>query len=189
MNGIEVYKAQVAVVQTMLMRQIDALLPQEWAARPGPGLNMPGYTLWHMVTTPDWVVHTALRGLPELRTQGQWAHNPVINPPLPPFGCSQAQADALARALKPDELRAYATDVHTTMLTWLDTLSESDLDIVPDLASNARSIPAERITEDYLAEIADQMTWNVARFLASPCIGHLRGHFGELEVHLALLRA
>ena len=60
---------------------------------------------------------------------------------------------------------------------------------MPDLARNTSTYPAQRLTPDYLAEVADMSGWNVARFLASPCIGHLRGHFGELEVHLALLRA
>ena len=189
MNGVGVLKAQLQVVNQMLQRQIDAVQPAEWAAQPGPGLNPPGYTLWHAVAAPDWVMHTAVRGLPELRTQGRWADHPGVNPPLPPFGCTGAQALALARTLTPDDLRAYAADVHAALLAWLDTLTDGDLDGVPDLARNTTTYPAERLTADYLAEVDDMTGWNVARFLASPCIGHLRGHFGELEVHLTLLRA
>lgn len=188
MNGVGVFKAQLEVVHLMLLRQINSVRPDEWTMRPAPGLNMPGYTLWHMVASPDWVLHVALRGLPEIRTQGRWAQNPAVNPPLPPFGCTGAQADAVAHAVTRDDLLAYAHDVHAATQAWLATLTDADLDAVPDLAANTRGYPGERITGDYLAEAGDMAAWNVARFLTSPCIGHLRGHFGELEVHLALIR-
>ncbi len=189
MNGVGVLKAQMDVVHGMLARLIEGMRPDELTARPAPGLNLPGYTLWHMAATPDWVVHVVLRGIPEVRTQERWTQNPGINPPLPPFGCTSAQADGVAHAVTRDDLLAYARDVQTATHAWLVTLTDADLDRVPDLATNARRYPVERITPDYLAEIADQTAWNTARFLASPCIGHLRGHAGEIDVHLELLRA
>ncbi len=189
MNGVGVFKAQLAVVQRMLLAQIDAVRTAEWAARPAANLNPPGYTLWHAVATPDWVVHTALRGVPEVRAEGRWATHQAINPPLPPFGCTAAEAAALAQVLTPDDLRAYAADVRAALLAWLEKLADDDLDDTPNLTANTSHYPTERLTPEYLAEVQDMAGWNVARFLASPCIGHLRGHFGELEVHLALLRA
>jgi len=189
MNGIGVLEAQLAVVNGILGRLIEGVRPDEWTARPAPGLNLPGFTLWHMAATPDWAVHVALRGIPEVRTQGRWAQNPGINPPLPPFGCSGAQADAVAHAVSRDDLAAYMRDVHAATRAWLATLSDADLEAVPDLAANARHYPEERVIPGYLEEIANQMAWNVARFLTGPCIGHLRGHAGELDVHLKLLRA
>lgn len=189
MNGVGVLKAQLIVVNHILHGVVARMRPEEWTARPAPGMNLPGYAIWHVPATQDWVAHVAVRGQPEVRMQGKWASMPGINPNIPPFGCTQEQADAVARAANATEVLAYADEVHAALLAWLDNLSDDDLARVPDLAVNARRYPAERITEDYLVEIADQMEWNLARFLASPCIGHARGHFGELDVQIALLRA
>lgn len=188
MNGVELITAQLVVTHQIHRNLILKVEPEEWAARPAPGMNMPGYTLWHIAATQDWVAHVATRGLPELRTQARWGNHPGINPDLPPFGCTLEQADAVAHATTPADVLEYARDVHVAMLAWLNKLGNADLDVLPDLMANTRHYPASRCTAAYLAEIADQTLWSLARFLASPCIGHARGHFGELDVQLALLR-
>lgn len=189
MNGAAVLKAQLVVVHNMYGNVVGSVATGELAGRPAPGMNLIGYNLWHIPATQDWVAHVATRGLPEVRMQGRWANHAGINPNLPPFGCTLDEADAVARAVTKDELLEYEADVHAALAAWLDSLSDTDLETVPDLAANARRYPQVRITDDYLHEIADQMAWNFARFVSSPCVGHARGHFGELEVHLALLRA
>jgi hypothetical protein len=124
----------------------------------------------------------------ELRMREPWASRPDINPPLPPFGITLQEADAIALAVAPAVLLEYADAVHSEIGLWLDSLSDADLDERPDIGAHALRYPSERITGEYLAELSDMADWNIARCLASPCIGHVRGHFGEIDLLLALMK-
>ena len=189
MNGIDVLKQQLTVVHAMYQSHVGQISPSEWVARPLPTLNLPGFTAWHMLASQDWSTHVAILGQPEVRSSPRWKDLPGINPDHPPFGMTLAQADAIARAATPTELLAYAEDLHANMMALLDTLQDADLDRVCNVRAHARAYPAERINEDYLREAENMADWTIARHFTSPCIGHARGHFGELELHLALVRA
>lgn len=130
----------------------------------------------------------AVRGLPMVRQGERWANHPGVNADLPPFGMSLAEADAIAEAVSPADLVAYQADVTAALLACLAALDENELDRVPDLDRHCRLLPAHLHTPGYLEEVGDMAGWNIARFFSSPCIGHARGHLGELDLAKTMLR-
>ena len=68
------------------------------------------------------------------------------------FGISLADADAVARAVSVDDMLAYADAVLAENVRWLGTVTERDLDRVPDNRAHLARRPAYR-TAQYLAEV------------------------------------
>jgi hypothetical protein len=142
-----------------------------------------------MAATQDWVVQVVLRGVPEVRQSERWGSHPGINPPVPPFGMTLDQADRIAHSTTAQEIAEYESDVHIEILAWLATIDDFELDRIPDLMGNAvQSYAQDRVTAAYIDELADEKEWLVWRHLTSPAIGHLRGHFGEIDAELEHLR-
>ncbi len=52
---------------------------------------------------------------------------------------TESEADAIARSVALLDLLAYADTVHQTILTWLATLNDDDLDAQPDVPAAYRS--------------------------------------------------
>jgi hypothetical protein len=189
MNGTGVIRSQFEVVHSIFQSQMRSLEPHEWTARTRADGNLIGFEFWHMAATQDWVVQVVLRGLPEVRQSVRWRDHSGVNPPVPPFGMSLEQADQIAHAASAQDIAAYEQDVYSVNLAWLTSIDDPELDRVPDLRANAlERYLQERVTEHYVTELADQMSWSVCRFLTSPAIGHLRGHFGEIDAELEHLR-
>src|SRR5260370_804108 len=82
---------------------------------------------------------------------------------------------------------AYADTVHSTIQSWLSTLSDDDLDTVPDMEAHMASYTAYQ-HPGFRAEIADLLGQPIWRLLIGPCSGHLREHLGELDVLKQVMR-
>jgi hypothetical protein len=185
-----VLKGQLQVVSAMYHDMLGRVTPEQWVVRLFPGQNLVGFTAWHMAAVQDWVIQVGVRGIPEVRSQPPWSAERTVNALAPPFGLTSLdQADSIARGVTSAALLAYHDSVNAEIHTWLDGLSEADLDRVPDVATNGRRYASERTTDEFLVEVDDMAGRTVARHLASACIGHVRGHFGEIDLLLDLMKS
>jgi hypothetical protein len=156
---------------------IDDMTEEEWSARPVPGLNLPGFTLWHVARTPDYIVQTGLRHVPEVITQERWASCGALT--TLGFGLSVTleQADAIARGLNREDVSTYADAVLAEVLAWLDTLSDDDLDTVPRWHTYIAEYPQYNVPE--IVEAPEDPIWD---YLLGTCSLHVRGHLAEVSI-------
>ncbi|TAK55077.1 MAG: hypothetical protein EPO22_14895 [Dehalococcoidia bacterium] len=103
--------------------------------------NPVGFTAWHVPAVMDRALHTWMRGLPELRTNGDLASRPGVNPPFAPFGITGDDAVGVAAAVAPAEVLAYADAVYAAAMQLIDSLDDAALDRVPDTRSHGTRLP------------------------------------------------
>lgn len=188
MDAVTLLRNQLTGVHGMYREVVETIAPDEWTARAHPGANSLGFLAWHMPAVRDWAVHVWCLGVPEVRVSTPAGARPGINPPHPPFGMSLAEADAIARAASRDDVLAYADAVNAATMSYLDTLTEGDLDTVPDTRAHSARVTAYHIP-GYLEEVSDMYDFPIWRTLGGPCYGHSRGHLGEMLAALEALRA
>jgi hypothetical protein len=188
MDAVSILRGQVTSGHALFTATVKGIGPSEWTARPDPGGNVLGFTAWHVPAVQDWALHTWMRGLPELRGSAALRTLPGIDPPFAPFGMSLDAADAIAAAVAPNDVLAYADAVLEAASRLLDTLTEAALDAVPNTREHGTRLPRHQ-TPGYLAEVDDMYDLPVWRLLAGPCFGHVREHVGEMRLALQILRA
>jgi hypothetical protein len=103
-------------------------------------------------------------------------------------GLTEAEADALARSITLMDLLAYADAAHRTVVNWLATLSDEDLDAQPDVPARLERHPA------YLSDaMRGEAPWIYERppvwRCLSPGMGHVREHLAQVELLKHQLRA
>jgi hypothetical protein len=157
---------------------ISEITDELWGRSAYPGANPLGFIAWHIIATRDWAVHTAIQGLPDVRERAPFAST-AINPALPPFGMSAADAAAIAANATRDDVLVYADAVHAAMMEWLGTLTAEALETVPDLRANASRLPAYQVP-GYIAEVEDMVGHPIWALLSAPCFAHHREHVGEI---------
>lgn len=167
---------------------IDAAEEAEpvWQVRAFAGASLPGFIVWHCARIIDWGVNTVVRGESELAASQQWSAK-LRHDMGHGAGLSDAEADEVAATVRSEDVAAYTSGLRGMVQQWLDTVSDADLDAVPDLQrrneEHARySTPAAWEEVKHLVGIP---TW---QFLARPCIAHVRVHMGELDALLQQVR-
>jgi len=186
MEAVTAFAHQMRRVNAILHNVAHDLSPDEWMARPGGGQNRLGFMLWHIPASEDWFVHTWIRNVAEVRDCEPWAASVGVNRLGLAFGIGLAEADAIAEAVDPTHMLAYADAYLGEVLAWLATLTAADLDRVPDNRAHLGRHPAYQRTE-YLAQVEGMWNDSVGVLLAAD-IGHARGHLGEARLAKELVR-
>lgn len=177
---------QLESVRGILEGLIGDVTGSEWVSAPAPGLNPVGFTAWHIPSIQDWAINTWMRNAPTVRSRPEWAARGMMTSFLP-IGVGLAGADEIARAVTPQGVLAYADAVLEEARAFLATFTPRRFDELPPnrehLADRRYEAPG------YLADIADMYGQPYWRVFAGACTGHCRGHLGELESSLAVIRA
>jgi hypothetical protein len=87
------------------------------------------------------------------------------------------EADALAHRVKREDVSAYADAVLAEVVAWLDTLSDNDLDIVPNWHAYIDEYPQYNVPE--IVEAPEDAIWDS---LLGTCCLHVRGHLAEVSL-------
>ena len=146
-----------------------------------PGANLIGFTLWHLARVVDWATNSMIRGTPEVAFGFDFkgAADPRVS--QTGYGIQLHEADAIAEATTPTEVARYFGLVLADTTDWLRT--DPALSFVPDALAHQPNFPGYR-TDFYLEEVGSYKEAEVTalQILAGPAIGHVRGHFGEVDV-------
>ena len=188
MRATHVLQQQFRHVHRIFHMLCDDVTDAEWTRRALPHTNLLPFELWHIARVQDMIVQTIIRGVPEVIANAQWAGCGTLATPGIGVGLTLEQADTLAQGLARSDLKAYADAIHQVILAWFHTISDDDLDQVPDVVAHLASYPvyqepAFRETGPWLFEGPP-----VSELLSRACIGHNRGHFGEMDVLIQQLR-
>ena len=186
MRAVEVLARQLQLVTAGLQSLATEISPDEWLCRPGPGQNLVGFTVLHIPCTQDWAINTWMRNLDDVRQRPEWAAKLAASQAAP-FGMSLAEADEMARAVTPADALAYSDAVLEETVAWLQSLSDDDLENVPETHAHQQRRTAYR-SPGYVEEIEGMREQQYWRLLSGACVGHCRGHLGELELALQLKR-
>lgn len=151
-----------------------------------PGTSPVGLTLWHLPRTQDWIVNTTIRGTDEVVDSFSGR---LPDPEVYGFGTALTpeQAQQAASEVALDDLLAYADAVGASVVEWLATLTEADLDTVPPLLDRQQR-RAAYCTEGALEEVAGLVGLPVGVLMLRPALSHLLWHMGEVELLLHLGR-
>ena len=182
MDAIALLSNRIVAVNAALHGFVDDLTGADWATPVAPGTSPLGLTLWHVPRTQDWLVHTSIRGVPEVADGPSYGGLP--DPDVYGFGTALTpeQAAEVAGAVKPDALLGYADEVRDRVVEWLATLTESDLDEpVAGFDDRQHTRPAYS-TPAALEEVSHLGVLPLGQLLLRPAIAHLYMHLGEIEV-------
>jgi hypothetical protein len=163
------------------------LTEAEWLARPAPGQNTIGYTVWHLPRTQDNFLHTWIRGQAEIFHGDRWSHWHQLRPLGVGIGITMEESDEIARSVHCADVMAYADEVHQAFSAWLGQIGEEVLDPVTGAREHLKAFP-EYQTSGYLEEVDNLLDLPVWGLLIRPCMGHVHRHLGELEITKDILR-
>lgn len=188
MRAIDLLQRQLASVNTILHDVADDLTSEELTSRILPQTNLLAFDLWHVARAQDWAAQTLARGVPEVIDEPRWQGRGAFVTHGIGVGFTEAQADALARAVALPDILAYADAVHLTINRWLDTLEDAALDERPDVPTHLERYPVylERAMREEVPWMFEQPP--IWRCLA-PAIGHARDHLAEMDFLKRRLRA
>jgi hypothetical protein len=177
----EYLNRQFIVVNDILHDVTSDLAPDELVTRALPHTNLIAFDLWHVARTQDWAAQTMARGAPEMIEEARWQALGSTAAAGIGVGMTEAQADNLARSLTLPDILAYADTVHQSILTWLATLSDEDLDAQPDVPARLVRHPV------YLSDVMRaEVPWMYERppvwRCLSPGLGHAREHLAEIDL-------
>ena len=188
-------RQQLHTVNLRLHHTAAGLSRDDLVARPLPGVNPIGFILWHMARSQDWAVNTAVRGGTELIRREPWRSTSLAYPGIG-TGFALDEAATAAESFDLAQLLDYADAVHSGTIAWLDSITEDELDAIPDVAAHDRPHP-EYQTPGFRAEmdggpehddaVADKGGLPVWIFLTSVSVTHLHRHLGEVDLLKHLL--
>jgi hypothetical protein len=187
-NALTFLQKQFANLNTVFHGIVDDLTEDEWLARPAPGQNMLGYSVWHMPRTQDTFVQTWIRGRDEVVHRERWTDWQPLRRFGAGIGISLDEADEIARSVRRADVLEYADAVQQEVSIWLGTGTDSELDLIPDMRRRLSAFP-EYQTPGFVEEAASLYDQPVWALLMRPCIGHIHRHLGELEVVKTIIRA
>ncbi len=189
-------RRQLETVNLRLHHSSADLAPSELTATPLDAVNPIGFILWHMARSQDWAVNTAVRGTTELIKREPWSLTALAHPGIG-TGFELAEAVLVARKVELDKLLDYADAVHSETLGWLGSISERDLEAVPDVAAHETGLPEYQAAgfraemdggPEHDAAVANAGGLPVWVFLTSVSITHLHRHLGEIDLLKDVLR-
>lgn len=188
MNTVAFLENQLKNLHFMFHNIVDDFTAQEWVSRAAPGQNRVGFIIWHMPRTHDNIVQLWMRGGTELFYRPEWAHWHPLKPYGIGTGVTLAEADMIAETVQVAETLAYADAVHHEIIEWLHTLSDTDLDQIPNADAHLAPYPEFQAKgfREQTDRLRNQPIWDL--FLR-PCVGHIYRHLGELQLAKAVLRA
>ena len=187
MQATTLLQAQLNRVHQLFHASADDLTEAEWMTCALPGTNLLGFTLWHMVRGRDWAVQTAIRGAPEVNADERWAGWSGLAMAGVGAGITLEQANEVGHLVSRADVLTYADTVHSVIQSWLSSLSDDDLDMVPEMEAHMAAYPAYQ-HPGFRAVIADLVGQPIWRLLSEPCSGHTREHLGELDVLKQVMR-
>jgi hypothetical protein len=183
MDAIALLTNRIVGVNGGLRGLVEDLRDADWVKPVAPGTSPIGLTLWHVPRTQDWLVQTSIRGVPEVADGPSYGGLP--DPDLYGFGTALTpeQAKEVASGVDPAALLTYADAVRDSVVEWLASLTEADLDEpVAGFDERQRSTRPAYSTPDALKEISHLGVLPLGQLLLRPAIAHLLMHLGEIEV-------
>jgi DinB family protein len=188
MNAISLLRVQLEGSFKLIGESADETSVDEWNEQASVGQNPAGFTLWHCARSIDWAVNCAIQGLPEVADQPKWQGRLAPNAWFG-YEVTLEMAREVAATVSRADVVEYVDDLQKNIISWLDNLSEHELDAVPDLESNYRSngkyLRTPRL-EAWIKEDAGTPAWQL---LTGTCVGHIRYHVGEIQAQRQVLRS
>ena len=176
---------QIEGIHSLLGGLLSDVTAEEWIASPAPGQNPIGFNAWHLPSIQDWAIHTWMQGVEPVRARPEWRDRGMMTTFLP-IGMGSDAAQQIARARQPADVLAYADAVLEAARSFVGSLSPAQFDEIPPnrlhLADARYAAPGYRADTD---DMYEQPYW---RLFAGACTGHCRGHLGEMDMGLQLLR-
>lgn len=187
MDAILLLEKQLRATNAFLHEIADDLTTAEWTSRVASGQNLIGFSAWHVPRAQDHFVNVWIRNVPELCARDNSSQWHPLRGTSASMGLSLSAADELAHQLQRADVLAYADTAFAEITDWLQTLTEADLDQVPDSAAHLLPFKDYQ-TPDYKADTDHLHGRSIWRLLSGPCVLHVYGHLGELEFQKAMLR-
>lgn len=181
MEASDLLAIQLNAIGQILNRLATEVDVETSRKRAFPGASLIGYTLWHLARTVDSAVNSMIRGVPEIAFDFDFEGVADARVSQIGFGIQPNEADAIAQATTPVEVARYYELVLANATQWLGT--NPDLSLVPDVLAHLPDFPGYR-KDFYLEEMRsyEEEGWTALQILAGPAVGHVRGHFGEIDL-------
>lgn len=127
-----VLKSALTEYMEDLERALDGLTPDERRFQPTPESNHIDFIVWHMARVEDSITNRRIRGGEHIWERDSWHERLGLPREGIGEGLSAEQAVALPE-FSLDELMEYYESVRCEAFSLVDSLTDEDLDRIPDL--------------------------------------------------------
>lgn len=187
MKARDILQIQLTGSFNLLDELIESMTEDEWTARRIHGSSKPGFVVWHAARIIDWGVHCAIRGVPEVAT-GPGQRGLLASEMAYGAGISDEEADTVASRVSRSTVAAYLSALRPSVLAWLESQSDADLERIPEMEAHQRANP-RYLNASVWAEVESLKSVPAWQILARPCISHIRIHVGEVQTLIRGIRA
>lgn len=187
LNAVELLAHQTQGAGAVARTVIAGIPDDLWRARADASANALAFTAWHIPATCDWLVHTWLDGVPDLREQAPLA-GATIAFAHPPFGMTREAADEIGEIVTKADVLAYHDATQAALAACIAAFTEADLEVIPDGLSRAFRLPAHEVA-GYREEVESLAPLPLWRLFSAPVNGHVREHVGEIVEVVRALKA
>jgi hypothetical protein len=165
-------------VWARLRGQVLTRVPHNrWNERPCDRSASIVWLLWHATRHQDVAVHAVARSGQDVLTSGAWAAR-IGDDLAPGLGLSESEDRAIADALDPHGVEAYAEAVWAETSAWLQALDVAELDRVPDATAALAGLGIDLDEYDWLDRMWKDKT--VGFHVQWEATGHGYLHLGEM---------
>ena len=138
MTGTEFVRSAVDELHRAMLDDMRPLTKENLAWKPAPKANPIGFLFWHFMRTEDNNIQR-LQGKPSIWESEGYHQNLGLDARAQGTGFTETDADRISR-VPLDQMLAYAEKVVQSTSDFLKSLSDEQLDRVPDPNSPRRTI-------------------------------------------------
>ena len=149
--------------------------------RPGERGNSVAWLMWHTARTEDMALNSLIQGTPQILIDGDWGNKLGIDATHIGTGLGDDEVADFTKELNVEAVDEYWQETAKASYRWLKSISETDLDFVPDFEERMASSPP--VIASGGSELATQF-WkgrNTGQLFQGLVIGHGFIHVGQMQ--------
>ncbi|MGH9043302.1 MAG: mycothiol transferase [Acidimicrobiales bacterium] len=131
MDSVELLNDAFGRIRGMVESSVNGLSRERLAFAPGRLANPIGWLVWHLTRVQDDHI-AGVAGSEQIWTSGGWAERFDLPLSISDTGYGHSHDQVISISVEASELSAYYREVEKFTLSYLNRLSESDLDRIVD---------------------------------------------------------
>lgn len=182
MDSIEVLRGLHRGVRFMFEQSIKSVFtPEQMKERIDERGNSIVWLMWHLARTEDLIVQTIFQGQPQLFESEAWGEKLGIDETLNGTGFGDEEVAEFTKAIDFSAADEYWQATAKASYRWLKSITEAQLDDIPDIDSRLAGAPP------VLRGEANEGLWafwrgrTTAFLFTGPIISHGYMHVGEMQ--------
>jgi hypothetical protein len=143
--------------------------------------NSIAWLMWHMARTEDVIVNSLIKGTQQVVLAGDWMTRLGIDAHHIGTGLGDDEVGEFTKKMNVDAVDEYWNAVQKATFAWIKTVTEEELDAVPDMDERLKSIPPIIVGDENQMAGTFWSGRTVGQLFTGVVIGHGYIHIGQMQ--------